>query len=210
MLHKQYCDYICKDDGKLPAALRGDPLFAGVDEAGRGALAGPVVAAAVILDAARPIAGLQDSKTLSPRRRTALAFAIKRHAASWAVAKSEVLEIDMLNILGASLLAMKRAVAALCLRPQWVAVDGVHCPCLPFRSVALVRGDQRVAAISAASILAKTVRDREMLRLDAQYPQYGLASHKGYPVAAHLEALRCYGATPVHRRRFAPVAKVLR
>ncbi len=184
-------------------------LICGVDEAGRGPLAGPVYAAAVILDGARPIEGLADSKTLSERRRDALALAIKRDAASWAIAHASVEEIDTLNILRASLLAMKRAVEALALRPQEVWVDGLHCPDIALPSRAIVKGDSSVAAISAASILAKTARDQVMLALHGQYPQYGFAEHKGYPTASHLAALRAHGVTPVHRRSFRPVRELL-
>lgn len=192
----------------LPFAVR-EVLLAGVDEAGRGPLAGPVVAAAVILGNSPLEAELDDSKRLSPRRRQCLAAAIKEQAQGWAVARAEVAEIDSLNILRASLLAMQRAVTALCVRPEWVVVDGVHCPPFACRSMALVRGDQRLAAIAAASILAKVSRDEEMVRLGALYPGYGFASHKGYPVAGHIRALARHGATPAHRRSFAPVRRVL-
>ena len=182
---------------------------AGVDEAGRGPLAGPVMAAAVILDPRRPIAGLADSKTLSPRRREALAERIRAEAVAWAVASATVEEIDRLNILWATLLAMRHAVQALMPAPQRVLVDGDRCPALACPARAVIKGDQKIPAISAASILAKVERDRLMLALDARYPGYGFAEHKGYPTAAHVEALRRLGATPVHRRSFAPVRECL-
>lgn len=184
-------------------------IICGVDEAGRGPLAGPVYAAAVILDEARPIAGLADSKKLSEKRRDALALEIKQHATAWAIAEASVEEIDTLNILRASLLAMKRAVQALAVQPQEVWVDGLHCPDTGLPSRAIVKGDSSVAAISAASILAKTARDGIMLLLHEQHPQYGFAVHKGYPTAAHLEALRAHGVSSVHRRSFRPVMELL-
>lgn len=187
----------------------GTLIICGVDEAGRGPLAGPVYAAAVILDDTHPIPGLNDSKKLSERRRDELALEIKRHAAAWAIAEASVEEIDALNILQASLLAMKRAVHALNLRPQEVWVDGLHCPDTGFFSRAIVKGDSTVAAISAASILAKTARDKVMLQLHGQYPQYGFDVHKGYPTAAHLEALRAHGVSAVHRRSYKPVKALL-
>ncbi|MEZ5540925.1 MAG: ribonuclease HII [Pseudomonadota bacterium] len=181
---------------------------AGVDEAGRGPLAGPVVAAAVILDPLQPIAGLRDSKQLSPARRERLYDEIIRHALAWAVGRAEAAEIDRINILQATLLAMQRAVEALQPGAEYVLVDGNRCPRLPCPAQAIVRGDSRVAAISAASILAKVTRDREMIVLDARYPGYGLARHKGYPSKAHLEALAALGPTPQHRLSFAPVRRV--
>ena len=183
---------------------------AGVDEAGRGPLAGPVAAAAVILDPARPIEGLDDSKRLSPPRRAALEAEIRDKAIAWAVAWADVAEIDRLNILRASLLAMQRAVAALAVAPGEVLVDGNHCPPFAWPAAAIVGGDARVAAISAASILAKEARDRELLRLDAIYPGYGLDQHKGYTTAAHLAALGRLGPSPAHRRSFGPVRALLR
>ena len=185
------------------------PLIAGVDEAGRGPLAGPVVAAAVILDPARPIAGLADSKTLSPLRREQLAMEIRAKARAWALGRAEVVEIDRLNILQASLLAMQRAVAALSIVPEQALVDGNRCPPLACPCRAIVKGDATVPAISAASILAKVARDAEMGELHERYPQYGFAQHKGYPTAAHRDALRRFGPCPEHRRSFAPVAAVL-
>ena len=184
-------------------------LICGVDEAGRGPLAGPVSAAAVILDPARPIEGLADSKKLSERQRDRLAPLIRERALAWAVAYAEVEEIDRLNILHASLLAMRRAVAALSVQPQRVLVDGLHCPDTGIPSEAIVQGDSKVAAISAASILAKTARDALMLQLHAQYPYYGFAVHKGYPTAAHLAALREHGVSAVHRKSFKPVRALL-
>jgi len=184
-------------------------LVAGVDEAGRGPLAGPVLAAAVILDPSRPIAGLADSKKLSAARREVLALQIREQALYWALGRAEVDEIDQLNILQASLLAMRRAVETLGIRPGLALVDGNRAPLLtcPVRTV--VRGDASVAAISAASILAKVARDREMLELEARYPGYGFAGHKGYPTRAHLQALAELGPSPVHRRSFGPVRRLI-
>ena len=181
--------------------------IAGIDEAGRGPLAGPVIAAAVILDPARPIPGLADSKTLSPSARAVLEQQIRAKALSFALGRAEVEEIDTLNILNASLLAMRRAVLALSIQPALAQVDGTHCPWLPCPVEAIVRGDSTIACISAASILAKVARDREMHELDRLYPGYGLARHKGYPTRAHHEALIRLGVSPVHRRSFAPVRR---
>lgn len=180
-------------------------LICGVDEAGRGPLCGSVVAAAVILDPARPIAGLADSKKLTEKRREQLAPLIREQALAWAVAEASVAEIDRLNILHATMLAMKRAVEALAVAPDEVLVDGNRCPQIAYPVQAVVKGDALVAAISAASILAKTVRDAQMLALDAAYPQYGLAAHKGYPTAAHLEAIRRHGVADFYRKSFGPV-----
>ena len=184
-------------------------LVCGVDEAGRGPLAGPVSAAAVILDPDYPIAGLADSKKLSGRQRDRLAPIIRERALAWAVAYADVAEIDRLNILQATLLAMRRAVLALPIQPQQVLVDGLYCPQTGIPSQAIVKGDSKVAAISAASILAKTARDALMLELHQQYPHYGFADHKGYPTAAHLAALRENGVTAVHRRSFRPVRELV-
>lgn len=184
-------------------------LICGVDEAGRGPLCGPVVAAAVILDPMRPIDGLADSKKLGEAARERLAKLIRERALAWAVAEASVEEIDRLNILHASLLAMQRALAALTPAPSEVLVDGNRCPQLPMPARAVVGGDASVAEISAASILAKTVRDDLMRRLHLDWPQYGFAGHKGYPTAAHLAALREHGVTPIHRRSFAPVRRLL-
>ena len=181
----------------------------GVDEAGRGPLAGPVMAAAVMLDPERPIAGLRDSKKLSATARERLADEIRQHAAAWCVAAASVEEIDRLNILHATMLAMQRAVAGLQRAPDDVWVDGNRCPDWPWRSQAVVKGDDKVAAIAAASILAKTERDRFMCRLHNEYPAYGFAQHMGYGTAAHLDALKVHGACPQHRRSFAPVKLVL-
>jgi ribonuclease HII len=181
----------------------------GVDEAGRGPLAGPVVAAAVILDPRHPVAGLADSKVLTPRRREELGQEIRLRAIAWAVAAASVEEIDALNILRASLLAMRRAVEALDVKPQRVLVDGLHRPELGLPMRAIVKGDATVAAISAASILAKVSRDESMLALHREHPLYGFDRHKGYTTDGHLAALRAYGACPVHRRSFAPVRAVL-
>ena len=184
-------------------------LVCGVDEAGRGPLAGPVSAAAVILDPARPIAGLADSKKLSEKQRDKLAPLIRAQALAWCVAYAEPHEIDQLNILQATLLAMKRAVDGLSVRPQQVLVDGLYCPDTGLPSEAIVKGDSKVAAISAASILAKTARDAIMLEMHARYPQYGFDGHKGYPTAVHLEALRRHGVSDIHRRSFKPVRDLL-
>lgn len=182
-------------------------LIAGVDEAGRGPLAGPVVAAAVILDERQPIAGLADSKKLSAARRDRLYDEIRAKALCCCVAQASVEEIDRLNILQATLLAMQRAVAGLRLKPGLVLVDGNRLPLLEMRAEAIVRGDAKVAAISAASILAKVTRDRGLALLDQRYPQYGFARHKGYGTAEHLQALRLHGPCPEHRSSFAPVAQ---
>ena len=184
-------------------------LIAGVDEAGRGPLAGPVVAAAVILDARNPIAGLADSKKLTALRREKLYDEIHAKALCCSIALASVEEIDRLNILQATLLAMKRAVEGLRLKPNKVLVDGNCLPTLSIRAEAIVKGDALVPAISAASILAKVYRDRWCVEFDLQYPQYGFAGHKGYGTAEHLAALRLHGACPQHRRSFAPVAGVL-
>ena len=186
-----------------------EALVCGVDEAGRGPIAGPVFAAAVMLDPRRPIRGLRDSKLLSPARRAALAQRIRSDALSWAVASASVEEIDRLNILRASLLAMRRAVEALDRPAQAAWIDGAHCPDLPCAARAIVGGDRSVPQISAASILAKTERDAEMLRLHAQFPQYGLDRHKGYPTPEHLARLAEHGACAIHRRSFAPVRRIL-
>ncbi len=183
--------------------------LAGVDEVGRGPLAGDVVAAAVVLDPACPIPGLRDSKKLSAKRREELAVLIKERALCWSVGRSSVAEIDTFNILQASLLAMHRAVDALASRPAFVLVDGNRLPPWDYAAQAVVKGDDRVAAIAAASILAKVQRDSELVLLESQYPGYGFAQHKGYPTAAHLLALRQLGVTPVHRRSFAPVKNLL-
>lgn len=186
------------------------PLIAGVDEAGRGPLAGPVMAAAVILNPAQPIVGLADSKTLSPSRRERLAEEIRAKALAWAVGHADVAEIDRLNILQATLLAMTRAVADLSLAPTKVLIDGNRCPKLAYPCQAIIRGDMTVPVISAASILAKVARDHELCDLHQRYPQYGFHQHKGYPTVRHHEALRHYGPCPEHRRSFAPVAVLLR
>ncbi|WP_023639098.1 ribonuclease HII [Dickeya zeae] len=183
--------------------------LAGVDEVGRGPLVGAVVTAAVILDPSRPIVGLADSKTLSEKRRLALYDEIREKALAWGLGRAEPEEIDTLNILHATMLAMQRAVAALPVTPDFVLIDGNRCPALPMPSQAVVKGDSRVAEISAASILAKVTRDREMEVLDQQFPEYGFAQHKGYPTAYHLEKLAMLGATLHHRRSFAPVKRVL-
>lgn len=184
-------------------------LVAGVDEVGIGPLAGPVVAAAVILDPERSIAGLADSKALTDKRREALAKLIRECALSWSLGRAEVEEIDRLNILQASLLAMRRAVESLSPAAEHALVDGNYCPQLSCSAEAIIGGDKTVAQISAASIIAKVARDHEMVRLDRQFPGYGFARHKGYPTKTHLEALKKMGVTDIHRRTFRPVRTVL-
>jgi len=188
-------------------------LICGVDEAGRGPLAGAVYAAAVILNPDRPIQGLADSKKLSEKKRDSLAIEIKQHALAWAIASSSVEEIDSINILQASLLAMTRAVEAMRaqfnITPHLVQVDGNKCPKISLPCEAIVKGDSKVQAISAASILAKTARDAELYELDKQYPQYGFAQHKGYPTAAHMALLQQHGVSPIHRTSYAPVRSLL-
>lgn len=189
----------------------GDPgLVAGVDEAGRGPLAGPVVAAAVILDETQPIIGLNDSKKLSAARRDRLFDDIRARALCCSVAMASIEEIDRLNILQATMLAMRRAVDGLRLKPRLVLVDGNRLPVLDVRAEAIVQGDAKVQAISAASILAKVTRDRGLDELHERYPHYGFDQHKGYGTAHHLEALRRWGPCPAHRRSFAPVAEAAR
>jgi ribonuclease HII len=183
--------------------------IAGVDEVGRGPLAGPVVAAAVILDPKRPIEGLADSKKLTEKRRDALDVVIRENALAWSLGRAEVEEIDQINILQASLLAMQRAVESLVIYPSHALVDGNRCPQLVCTVEAIVGGDSSEPAISAASIIAKVARDREMVEMDLLYPGYGLARHKGYPTKAHLQALQELGVTPIHRRSFGPVRRLL-
>lgn len=184
-------------------------FIAGVDEAGRGPLAGPVIAAAVILDPAREVAGLRDSKQLSEAARNRLAEEIRAKAKSWAIGRAEIEEIDELNILYASLLAMRRAVEALTVSPDLALVDGNRCPDLNCETRAIVKGDQTVPAISAASILAKVSRDMEMMDMDKLYPGYGFAQHKGYPTRQHLQALAEKGLCAIHRRSYGPVKQYL-
>lgn len=184
-------------------------LLAGVDEVGRGPLFGDVVTAAVILDPQRPIVGLNYSKKLSEKRREALFTEIQEKALSWCIARASVAEIDQLNILQATMLAMSRAVEGLHITPEYVLVDGNRCPKLPCPGEPVVKGDSRVPAIAAASILAKVCRDREIVAFEEEYPGYGLAQHKGYPTAVHMAALRELGPTPLHRRSFAPVKALL-
>ena len=187
-------------------------LICGADEAGRGPLAGAVYAAAVILDPDRPISGLADSKKLSEKKRDQLSVEIKQHALAWAIASCSAQEIDKINILQASLLAMKRAIEAMQaqfgITPDLVQVDGNKCPKISLPCEAIVKGDSKVQAISAASILAKVARDAELYELDKIYPQYGFAQHKGYPTAFHLEMLNTHGITPVHRLSYAPVRRL--
>ena len=199
----------CLDDQIGFDFATGTIFVAGVDEVGRGPLAGPVVAAAVILDPERPIEGLADSKKLSEKRREALAEIIKEQALSWALGRAEVEEIDRLNILQASLLAMQRAVAGLQPAAEFALVDGNRCPDLACPAEAVIKGDDRVPVISAASVIAKVARDREMVALEQTFPGYGLAQHKGYPTKAHLESLQRLGVATIHRRTFGPVRKIL-
>ncbi len=196
------------DNFSLDSILKRMPL-AGVDEVGRGPLAVPVVAAAVILDTAKPVSGIKDSKKLTHNRRVALSEQIKQHAHAYAIGRAEVEEIDSINILQASLLAMKRAVENLAIVPKCVLVDGNHKPDITIESFAIVKGDSLVEAISAASILAKVERDMEMMALDNIYPGYGFAKHKGYPTKVHMEAISSLGVTDIHRRSFAPIAKYI-
>lgn len=184
-------------------------FIAGVDEAGRGPLVGAVVAAAVILDPDNPIAGLNDSKKLSEKKRNALEIEIKRKALAWSVSSVDAEEIDRINILQASLLAMKRAVESLDQIPDFVLVDGNKCPAIEYQVEAIVKGDSKVAAISAASILAKVDRDKQMVELHQQYPQYSFDRHKGYPTKVHMELLSLHGPCPLHRKSFGPVKKLL-
>jgi len=183
-------------------------LIAGVDEAGRGPLAGAVIAAAVILDPDRPIEGVTDSKKLTAKKRDRLELEIKEHAIAWAIGRAEVEEIDEINILQASLLAMTRAVAELSVKPTHVQVDGNQCPSVDCSVETIVKGDALISAIGAASILAKVARDRELILLDEQFPEYGFAKHKGYPTKAHFAALEEHGVSPVHRRSFGPVRRL--
>lgn len=190
--------------------VRPDVKFiAGVDEVGRGPLVGDVVTAAVILDPSQPIEGLNDSKKLSEKKRTLLEEEIKQKALAWAIGRADPSEIDELNILHATMLAMKRAVAHLPIQPEFVFIDGNRCPDLPMQSQAVVKGDSLVPEISAASILAKVARDKEMEQLDEVYPEFGFAKHKGYPTKLHFEMLAKFGPTPQHRKSFKPVQKAL-
>lgn len=188
---------------------KGVRLLAGVDEAGRGPLAGPVIAAAVILDPEYPIDGLDDSKALSEKRREILAAQIQDHAIAWGLGRAEIEEIDRLNILHATMLAMRRAVYNLGVEPEYVLVDGNRCPELDVSVAAVVKGDKLVPAISAASIVAKVTRDEEMVEMDRQYPGYGFARHKGYPTKQHIEALARLGVCAIHRQSYGPVRRFL-
>jgi ribonuclease HII len=184
-------------------------LICGVDEAGRGPLAGPVFAAAVILNPAKPIEGLRDSKKLNEVKRDALAMQIKSDALAWSIAQCSEAEIDSLNILQATMLAMRRAIEGLHLTPSLALIDGNRCPVMSIRSEAIIKGDDKVPAISAASILAKTARDAALVILHQQYPHYAFDQHKGYPTALHMERLQMHGVSPVHRRSYAPVRALL-
>jgi ribonuclease HII len=184
-------------------------LLAGVDEAGRGPLAGPVIAAAVILDPARPIKGINDSKKLSESKREELAIIIREQAICWAVGRADVDEIDRINILHATMLAMSRAIDGLSPAAEHALIDGNRCPVLQCTSQAIIKGDQRMVSIAAASIIAKVTRDHEMLAMHDKYPEYGFDQHKGYGTKVHMDALQKYGATEIHRRSFSPVRRVL-
>ncbi|MBL1142356.1 MAG: ribonuclease HII [Proteobacteria bacterium] len=184
-------------------------LLAGVDEVGRGPLAGPVVAAAVILDPEKIIPGLNDSKKITQKKRERMSDDIKSNVLAWSLGRAEVEEIDEINILKASLLAMKRAIEALSIAPKLVAVDGQYTPDVAFEKIAIIKGDSLVPAISAASIIAKVARDNEMIGFEEKYPGYGFSSHKGYPTKQHIASLEKLGITEIHRRSFAPVAKYL-
>ena len=186
-----------------------EDVICGVDEAGRGPLAGPVFAAAVILDPMRPIDGLRDSKKLSELRRDALAIEIKSYALSWSIAQCSEEEIDNLNILQATMLAMRRAIEGLHVIPTLALIDGNRCPIMSVRGEAIIKGDDKVPAISAASILAKTARDHALGLLHIAYPHYAFDQHKGYPTALHMERLRAHGVSPVHRKSYAPVRALL-
>jgi len=190
-------------------ALKHKKNIAGVDEVGRGPLAGAVVAAAVILDPNNPIEGLRDSKKLSEQKREFLFSEIQSKSLAWGVGRAEVEEIDQINILQASLLAMQRAIAVLSFLPEHVLVDGNRCPAGDLPMTAVIKGDDRVDVIAAASIIAKVTRDRELVTLDEVYPGYGLAQHKGYPTKAHIAALQTLGVSDIHRRSFGPVKKIL-
>ena len=184
-------------------------LICGVDEAGRGPLAGPVFAAAVILDPNTPLMGLRDSKKLTAQRREELAILIKRDAPSWSIAQCSEAEIDQLNILQATMLAMRRAIEGLSLTPTLALIDGNRCPVCTVRTEAIIKGDDKVAQISAASILAKTARDAALMDMHKTYPHYAFDQHKGYPTALHLQRLREHGVSPVHRRSYGPVRALL-
>lgn len=193
----------------IPLLDSAGELICGVDEAGRGPLAGPVFAAAVILDPSKPITGLRDSKKLSPTRRDQLALIIQRDALAWSIAQCSAAEIDELNILQATMLAMRRAIEGLSMTPTLALIDGNRCPVTAIRAEAIIKGDDKVLEISAASILAKTARDALLLEMHTRYPQYGFDQHKGYPTTLHLERLKQHGITPEHRRSFAPVRQLL-
>jgi ribonuclease HII len=186
-----------------------EEMMAGVDEVGRGPLAGPVIAAAVILNPESPIQGLMDSKKISEKKRNILAIEIREKALAWAIGRAEHDEIDSINILQASLLAMKRAVESLSIEPELVLVDGLHCPNIIYKVEAIIKGDSKIPAISAASIIAKVARDSEMIALDSQYPGYGFSRHKGYPTKMHVNALKELGVSSVHRKSFSPVKQLL-
>jgi len=184
-------------------------MLAGVDEVGRGPLAGPVIAATVRLNPENPIQGLMDSKKISEKKRNILAIEIREKALAWAIGRAEHDEIDSINILQASLLAMKRAVESLSIRPELVLVDGLNCPEISYKVKAVIKGDSKIPAISAASIIAKVARDKEMVALDSQYPGYGFSRHKGYPTKMHVAALKELGVSSIHRKSFAPVKQLL-
>ena len=190
-------------------AIENGVITAGVDEVGRGPLAGPVVAAAVILDTRNPIQGLMDSKKLTEKKRNLLAIEIREKSMAWSLGRAEHDEIDSINILQATLLAMKRAVESLSIKPELVLVDGVYCPDIIHKVEAIIKGDSKIPAISAASIIAKVARDNEMIALDNEYPGYGFSQNKGYPTKMHINALNKLGVSSIHRKSFAPVKKYL-
>lgn len=198
-----------KIEASLVLSDYANELICGVDEAGRGPLAGPVFAAAVILDPTKLIVGLRDSKKLTPARREALAIQIKANALAWSIAQCSEAEIDAINILQASMLAMRRAIEGLKIQPTLALIDGNRCPVIAIRTEAIIEGDDKVPAISAASILAKTARDAALVILHQQYPHYAFDQHKGYPTELHLERLRAHGVSPVHRKTYAPVRALL-
>lgn len=200
---------MAKRESSLPLFDHEEHVICGVDEAGRGPLAGPVFAAAVILDPANPIVGLRDSKKLSETQRDTLALEIKDKSLAWSIAQCSEREIDTLNILHATMLAMRRAIEGLEIKPTLALIDGNRCPVVGVLTEAIVKGDDKVPAISAASILAKTARDAALMQLHIQYPQYAFNQHKGYPTALHLERLHLHGASPVHRQSYAPVRAVI-
>lgn len=209
ILYNEHNSLLDSGRNHLQQKIIQERYLAGVDEAGRGPLAGPVIASAVILDPDQPITGLADSKLLTAQKRQRLAQEIKQKAQAWSLGRAEVNEIDKINIFQATLLAMQRAVSALPIPPTYVLIDGKYCPTLQYPCQAIIQGDKTIPAISAASILAKVYRDLEMIELDKQYPGYGFAQHKGYGTVQHIQALKKLGPISIHRRSFSPVAQQL-